>query len=63
MTKQDQIKELAEVIRKDYPEVNADHIATIAVKWFDELQKKLDKRLPIGNPFILDSINNETRYE
>lgn len=35
MTKEDQIKELAEVIKKDYPEVNADHIATIAVEWFN----------------------------
>lgn len=35
MTKQDQIKELAEVIRKDYPEVNAEHISTIAVEWFN----------------------------
>lgn len=34
MTKQDQIKELSEVIKKDYPEVNAEHIATIAVEWF-----------------------------
>jgi hypothetical protein len=36
MTKQDQIKELAAVIRKDYPEVNAEHIATLAVEWFNK---------------------------
>jgi hypothetical protein len=37
MTKQDQIKELAAVIRKDYPEVNAEHIATLAVEWFNAI--------------------------
>lgn len=36
MTKEDQIKELAEVIKKDYPEVNAEHIAKIAVEWFNK---------------------------